>query len=106
MARRNGGGLPKTAGLQHRGYWARRAHQLYQQLALRSLGLDNGPDSLNISRFPKRVTDGVLPEEKCEQLARQIDLRFQTDDMSAMTSNLGFMDHISHIADWDWDMDN
>jgi hypothetical protein len=100
---------PKTPGLQHKGYWARRAYQLYQQLALRSPGLDNRPNNLNISRFAKRVADGVLPEERCEQLARQIDLRFQTDDkaqavVSAMTSSLGFMGHIPHITDWDWDM--
>jgi hypothetical protein len=61
----------KTAGVCE-DPWAARAHLLYKRFALQSLGLDGGAGNIQITHYTSRVKMGVLPEKKCEELARQI----------------------------------
>jgi hypothetical protein len=87
-------------------YWAARARLLYEQLYLQSPGVECRAGNLNIFRHAKKVAEGSLPEEKCEDLVRQIQLRFRSDDqaqavVSTLSSIIG--KDLPHINDWDWD---
>ena len=95
----------KTAGVCE-GPWAARACLLYKQFALQSLGLDGRVGNIQITYYTSRVAMGVLPEEKCEELARKIWQRFQSDDQAqGIVSALGlvFRKELPQIVDWDWD---
>jgi hypothetical protein len=95
----------KTAGV-FEDPWAARARLLYEQLASRSPGHDGSAGNIQITRYASRVAMGVLPEKKCEELARQIWQRFRSDDQAqGIVSALGlaFGKELPRIVDWDWD---
>jgi hypothetical protein len=96
----------KTAGVCE-DPWPARARLLYKQFALRSPGLDGRVGNIQITRYASRVAMGVLPEKKCEELARQIWQRFRSDDQAqGIVSALGlvFGKELPRIVDWDWDI--
>jgi hypothetical protein len=80
-------------------------HLLYKQFALRSPGLDDRAGNIQITSYASRVAIGVLPENKCEELVRQIWQQFRSDDQAqgmVLTLGLLFRKELPWMVDWDW----
>ncbi|TDL24952.1 hypothetical protein BD410DRAFT_851601 [Rickenella mellea] len=95
----------RTAGIKL-GPWAARAQVLYEVRAGRSPGPDNRADNIPISRHAAPVAKGILPEEKCKELAQRIQVRIRSDEEAQrIVDKLGrmFGKNLTQIIDWSWE---
>ncbi|TDL24950.1 hypothetical protein BD410DRAFT_826881 [Rickenella mellea] len=91
----------KTAGKL--GPWAVKAQTLYELHAKQSPGPDGLVENISVSRYAARVAEGILPENKCKELVRQIQMRMQSDDEAQRIVTMlskNFRQDLPQITNW------